>query len=178
MVAVVIARPAQSNLQIVERRKELSMAVKPIPEGYHSVTPYLVMKGAARALDFYKSAFGAQELFRMDGPNGTIGHAEMKIGDSIIMLADESPETGHLGPDMERGTPVGMMVYVEDCDAVFHRAVGAGAKEMRPLEDQFYGDRSGTVKDPFGHVWMISTHKEDLSPEEISRRAQAMKSKS
>ena len=148
------------------------MAVKPIPEGYHSVTPYLVMKGAGRALDFYKSALGAQELFRMEGPNGTIGHAEMKVGDSIIMLADESPEMGFFGPDMEKGTPSGLMVYVEDCDAVFNRAVSAGAKELHPLQDKFYGDRSGTVKDPFGHVWMISTHKEDLSPEEISRRAQ------
>jgi PhnB protein len=147
------------------------MAVRPIPKGYHSVTPYLVMQGAAKALDFYKQAFGAVELFRMPGPDGHIGHAEIKIGDSPVMLADEMPQMGFRGPKAIGGTPVSLMIYVENVDAVFPRAIAAGAKELRPVKDQFYGDRSGTLEDPFGHVWTISTHKEDLTPEEIGRRA-------
>jgi PhnB protein len=150
------------------------MAVKPIPEGYHTVTPYLVIKGAAAALEYYKKAFGARETVRMDGPGGTIGHAEMKIGDSNIMLADESPDMGHRGPKSVGGTPVSIVLYVEDVDAVFKRAVDAGGKSVRPVEDQFYGDRMGTLEDPFGHVWSIGTHIEDVAPDEMDRRMQEM----
>jgi PhnB protein len=149
------------------------MAVKAIPDGYHSVTPYLIVRGAARALDFYKAAFGAEELMRMDAPGGKIGHAEIRIGNSIVMLADEHPEIGAKGPDNYGGSPVHLMIYVEDCDSVHHRSLKAGAKEVRPLKDQFYGDRSSTIADPFGHQWTIATHKEDLSPEEIERRMAA-----
>jgi PhnB protein len=151
------------------------MAVKAIPDGYHSVTPYLIVRGGARALDFYKKAFGAAELFRMDGPGGTIGHAEIKIGNSILMLADEAPEMGARSPDAIGGSAVHLMIYVEDCDRVFKRALEHGARETRPLKDQFYGDRSGNLTDPFGHCWTIATHKEDVSPEELQRRADAMK---
>jgi PhnB protein len=147
------------------------MPVKPVPEGYHTATPYLIINGAAAALRFYKNAFGATELFRMDAPGGKIGHAEIKIGDSPIMLADEHPDMGYRGPQAIGGTPVSIMLYVEDVDAVFNRTVAAGAKVKQPVKDQFYGDRSGTLEDPFGHVWTIATHKEDLTPEEIGRRA-------
>jgi PhnB protein len=146
------------------------MPVKPIPEGYHSVTPYLIIEGATQALEYYKKAFGATELFRMPAPDGKIGHAEIKIGDSIIMLADEYPEMGFKGP--QGGSPVGLMIYVPDVDTQFKKAIDAGGKVMKPLQDQFYGDRSGTLTDPFGHVWTISTHKEDVSPEEMDRRHQ------
>ena len=149
------------------------MAVKPIPEGYHSITPYLVCKGAAAALDFYQKAFGAVELFRMPGPGGKIGHAEMKIGDSPIMLADEHPEMGHQSPQTYGGSPVGIVLYVPNVDEVFKKAVAAGAVVKRPLQDQFYGDRSATVSDPFGHVWTISTHIEDVPPEEMDKRMKA-----
>ena len=148
------------------------MAVKPIPEGYHSVTPYLVMKGAAEAIEYYKKAFGAIELFRMDH-EGKIGHAEIKIGDSHIMLADEHAEMGHVGPQTLGGTPVSLMVYVEDVDKTYPQAIAAGGQELKPLQDQFYGDRSGTLKDPFGHVWTVGTHKEDVSPEEMDKRMAA-----
>jgi PhnB protein len=148
------------------------MAVKPIPEGYHTVTPYLYINGATKALDFYKKAFGAIELFRMPGPGGKIGHAEIKIGDSPIMLADEHPEMGARSPDSIGGTAVGIVLYVEDVDALFKQAVAAGAKVERPVQDQFYGDRSGSVIDPFGHKWHLATHKEDVSPEEMQRRMQ------
>ena len=151
------------------------MAVKPIPEGYHSVTPYLIVKGAAAAIDFYKNAFGATELFRFPMPDGQIGHAEIKIGDSHIMLADEPQdethgEIGYKAPRSLGGTTVGIMLYVPDVDAVAKQAVAAGAKQVRPVVDQFYGDRSGTFLDPFGHVWTIGTHKEDVSSEEMQRR--------
>jgi PhnB protein len=149
------------------------MATKPIPDGYHTVTPYLIISGAASAIEFYKRAFGAIELFRMPDPSGKIGHAEIKIGDSPIMLADEHPEMGFKGPQSLGGTPVSIMLYVEDVDAIVAQAVAAGATVTRPVKDQFYGDRSGTLVDPFGHVWTIATHTEDLSPEEIGRRAQA-----
>ena len=149
------------------------MPVKPIPDGYHSVTPYLIVKGAAAALDFYKSVFGATELMRMDGPNGTIAHAEIRIGDSPLMLGDECPDMGHSGPHTIGGSPVGIMIYCEDAAATFARAVAAGATVKKPLEDQFYGDRSGAVTDPWGHQWTISTHIEDVSPEEMDRRAKA-----
>ena len=143
-----------------------------IPEGYHSVTPYLVVEGAAKAIDFYKRAFGATEVMRMEDPNGRIGHAEIQIGDSHIMLADEYPEMGYRGPQSLGGAAVSLMVYVDDVDSVFKRALGAGAQEAQPLKDQFYGDRSGTLKDPFGHVWTIATHVEDVPPDEMRRRAQ------
>jgi PhnB protein len=149
------------------------MAVKAIPDGYHTVTPYLIIKGAGRALEFYKQAFGAKQRMRMDGPNGTVGHAEIEIDGSAVMLADEFPEMGYRSPQSIGGAGVSLVLYVTDVDARFNQAVAAGAKPLRPVEDQFYGDRSGTLEDPFGHVWTISTHKEDLTPEEIHRRAEA-----
>ena len=143
--------------------------VKPVPDGYHSVTPYLVINGAAGAIDFYKTAFGATELFRM--PHGDkIGHAEIKIGDSPVMLADENPDMGYLGPGAFGGTPVSLMIYVEDVDTLYKKAIESGATELKPLQDQFYGDRSGTLKDPFGHIWTVATHKEDVTPEEMNKR--------
>lgn len=151
------------------------MSAKPIPDGYHTVTPYLIVKGAAEAIEFYKRVFNASELFRVPGPNGALMHAEIKIGDSIIMLADEFPQMDALGPKSIGGSPVGLMLYLPNVDEVFHRAIAAGAKELRPLQNQFYGDRSGTVEDPFGHKWTISTHIEDVSSEEIERRMAAMK---
>ena len=145
--------------------------VSPIPEGYRSATPYLVIRGAARALDFYKRAFGATELFRLEGPGGAVGHAEMKIGDSTIMLGDESPAAGINSPQSLGGSPVSILLYVEDADAVFARAIAAGAKVTRPMKDQFYGDRSGGIEDPFGHLWFIATHMEDVPLDEMKRRA-------
>jgi PhnB protein len=147
--------------------------VKPIPEGYHTATPYLIVTGAAKAIEFYKSAFGADEIMRMPQPDGRIGHAEIKIGDSTIMLADEFPEMGARSPQSLGGSPVSILLYVEDVDTVFAQAVAAGAKVQRPLADQFYGDRTGGVTDPFGHVWYIATHKEDVSEEEMKKRAAA-----
>lgn len=146
---------------------------KPIPEGYHSVTPYLIVKGAARALEFYKKAFNATELYRMEGPGGTIGHAEFQIGDSRMMIADEFPEMGARSPETIGGSPIGLCIYTEDVDALFKQALAAGGKEERPVKDQFYGDRSGTLRDPFGHQWTLATHTEDVSPEEMKRRAEA-----
>lgn len=145
--------------------------VKPIPAGYHSVTPYLVVNGAAQAIEFYKQAFGATELLRMEGPGGSIGHAEVKIGDSPVMLADEHPQMGLRGPRTLGGPGVSLMIYVDNVDEVFPRAIAAGAKEVRPIQNQFYGDRSGTLEDPFGHVWNIATHVEDVSEEEVFRRS-------
>jgi PhnB protein len=145
-------------------------AVKPIPEGYHSLTPYLICDGAAKAIEFYKKAFGAKETLRMPSPGGKIGHAEIKIGDSMLMLADEHPEMDARGPRTIGGSPASLVLYVKDVDAVYARAVAAGAKEKRPVADQFYGDRAGTVEDPFGHTWHIHTHTEDLTSEEIARR--------
>jgi len=149
------------------------MSVKPIPEGYHSVTPYLIIKGAADAIEFYKKAFGAVELFRFPSPDGKIGHAEIKIGDSPIMLADEYPDMGYKGPQSLGGSPVSIMIYVEDVDTIFKQAVAAGATIKEALQDKFYGDRLGTVTDPFGHTWHVSTHKEDVPLEEMERRAKA-----
>jgi PhnB protein len=151
----------------------MATAVKPIPDGYHTVTPYLIIKGAADALEFYKKAFGATELFRMAQPDGKIGHAEIKIGDSPIMLADEFPEMGYRSPQSLGGSPVSILLYVEDVDGLFNQAVGAGAKIDKPLEDKFYGDRGGSLVDPFGHIWHIATHKEDVSPEEMEKRMAA-----
>jgi PhnB protein len=147
------------------------MSVKSIPEGYHSVTPYLIISGASDAIEFYKKAFGATELFRFPAPGGKIGHAEIKIGDSPIMLADEYPDMGYKGPQSLGGSPITLMIYVEDVDNVFNRAVNAGATVKEAVQDKFYGDRTGTLTDPFGHVWHISTHKEDVSMEELERRA-------
>ncbi len=149
------------------------MAVKPIPEGYHSVTPYLIIDGAAKAIEFYKKAFGASELFRFPAPGGRIGHAEIRIGDSPIMLADQHPEIGYKGPQALGGSPVSIMLYVDDVDTVFNRAVASGARVRDAVQDKFYGDRSGTLIDPFGHTWHIATHKEDVSMEEMERRAKA-----
>jgi len=148
------------------------MATKSIPDGYHSVTPYLITTGAANAIDFYKRAFGATEVMRMPSPDGTIGHAELKIGDSMIMLADEHPQMGYRSPQSLGGTGVSLMIYLDQVDEVFKRAVAAGAKELQPVKDQFYGDRSGTLQDPFGHVWTIATHVEDVPPEEMRIRAE------
>lgn len=150
----------------------MASTVKPIPDGYHSVTPYLSIKGAAEAIDYYKKAFGATELFRMDH-EGKVGHAEIKIGDSPIMLSDEYPEMGFVSPKTLGGTPVGIMIYVEDVDTTFKQAIAAGGVEKKPLQDQFYGDRSGTLTDPFGHVWTVATHKEDVTPEEMDKRMAA-----
>ncbi len=147
--------------------------VKSIPDGYHSVTPYLIIKGAADAIEFYKKAFGATQLLRMPQPDGKIGHAEIKIGDSPVMLADESPELGHVSPKALGGSPVSLMIYVDDVDAVFNRAVAEGAETKQPLENKFYGDRAGSLKDPFGHTWHIATHVEDVSEEEMQKRAAA-----
>jgi PhnB protein len=148
------------------------MAVKAIPEGYHSVTPYLIIKGAADAIDFYKRVLGAKESMRMPAPDGRIGHAELTIGDSHVMLADEYPEMGHRSPQTLGGAGVSLMVYLERVDEVFKQALAAGAKEVQPVKDQFYGDRSGTFQDPFGHVWTLSTHVEDVPPEEMQRRVE------
>lgn len=145
---------------------------KPVPAGYHSVTPYLIVRGAADAIDFYKRAFGATEAMRMQGPNGKIGHAEIRIGDSAIMLADEYPDMGYRSPQSLGGAGVSLMIYVEKVDETFNRALAAGAKELRAIVDQFYGDRSGTLQDPFGHVWTVSTHVEDVPPEEMRRRSE------
>jgi PhnB protein len=146
---------------------------KPIPEGYHTITPYLSIKGAADAIDFYKRAFGATEVMRFAQPDGRIGHAEVRIGDSRVMLADEFPEMDFRSPHAVGGSPVHLHLYVENSDAVVNQAVAAGAKVIRPVQDQFYGDRSGSVADPYGHVWHVSTHKEDLSMEELQKRAAA-----
>jgi PhnB protein len=152
----------------------MARAAKPIPDGYHTVTPYLIVNGAASAIEFYKKAFGATELFRMPGPDGKIGHAEIKIGNSPIMLADEHPEMGFRGPKALGGSPVGILLYVEDVDKMAGQAVAAGAKVEKPVQDQFYGDRSGTFADPFGHRWTIATHKEDVSSEEMQKRMAAL----
>ena len=149
------------------------MPVKPIPDGYHTVTPYLIVKGAASAIEFYKKAFGAKELFRMNGPDGKVGHAEIQVGDSPIMLGDEAPQMGHRSPQSLGGAGVSIVLYVPDVDKLGGLAVAAGAKVLRPIQDQFYGDRSGTFEDPFGHVWTIATHVEDVPPEEMQKRAEA-----
>jgi PhnB protein len=148
-------------------------ATSPIPAGYHSVTPYLCIKGAAKAIEFYTKAFGATELLRMGQPDGRVGHAEIQIGDSRIMLADEFPERGFLGPRGGERSPVMLHIYIADVDAVFARALAAGAKAVRPIADQFYGDRGGMLEDPFGHSWYIATHVEDVSEDEMERRMKA-----
>ena len=149
------------------------MSVSPIPEGYHSVTPYLIVQDGAAAIDFYVQAFGAVELFRLPGPDGKLGHAEIKIGDSHVMLADECPQMGAQSPATLGGAGVSLMLYVEDVDSQFATALAAGATEVRAVQNQFYGDRSGTLKDPFGHTWTLGTHVEDVEPEELERRMAA-----
>lgn len=149
----------------------MAAGVKPIPEGYHSLTPYLILNRASDAIAFYKAALGVSEVFRMDDPSGRIHHAEISIGDSRIMLADEHPELQAHSPKTFGGSPVSLHVYVEDADAAVERAVKQGAKLVRPVADQFYGDRTGGIEDPFGYRWFIATHKEDLTVDEIHRRA-------
>ena len=149
----------------------MTTSVKPVPEDYHNVTPYLIVDGASGAIEFYKQVFGASELMRMAAPGGKVGHAEILIGDSRIMLADEFPEMGARGPKAFGGSPVHLYLYVEDVDGVARQAVAAGAKEIRPVKDQFYGDRSGAFEDPYGHLWHISTRKEDIPADELKRRA-------
>jgi len=153
------------------------MAVKPIPAGYHSVTPYLIVKGATRAIDFYKQAFGATEIMRFPGPNNTVMHAEIKIGDSVIMLADEQATPGggeYRSPQSVGGSPVSLMIYVPEVDKTFKQAVSLGAQSKRDVQNQFYGDRSGNLIDPFGHIWTIATHVEEVSAEEMKKRMAAL----
>lgn len=150
------------------------MTVKAQPDGYHSITPYLITHDAAAAIDFYKKAFGATEQMRLSGPGGKVMHAEIKIGDSPIMLADEFPEMGIRSAKSFGGSPVSILLYTADVDAMFAQAIAAGATEKKPLADQFYGDRSGAVDDPFGHSWTIATHIEDVSPTEMDQRFQQM----
>ena len=149
----------------------MSPSVKPIPDGYPRVSAYLIIDGASDAIDFYTDVFGASERMRMGDPSGKVGHAELAVGDSVIMLADEYPEMDAVGPKTVGGTPVSMSVYVENVDATFDRAVKAGAKALRPVEDQFYGDRSGQFLDPFGHKWSVASHIEDVPPDEMAKRA-------
>jgi len=149
-------------------------SVDPIPENRRSATPYLTVRNAAAAIDYYKRAFGAQELYRLDDLSGRIGHAEIMVGEATIMLSDEFPEADVLSPETIGGSPVVLHLYVEDVDATVNRAVQAGASVLRPVADQFYGDRGGKLKDPFGHLWWIATHKEDVSPEEMKKRADAL----
>jgi PhnB protein len=152
--------------------------VKPVPDGYPRVTPYLCVDGAAKAIEFYTKVFGATERMRMPAPDQKLGHAELEIGDSVVMLADEFPEMGIRSPKSIGGTPVTISVYVEDVDRAFDAAIEGGAKSLRPVEDQFYGDRVGQFEDPFGHRWSVATHVEDVSPEEMAARADAMESDS
>jgi uncharacterized glyoxalase superfamily protein PhnB len=151
----------------------MARAIKPIPEGYHTITPHLVVRGGAAAIEFYKRAFGATEGGRMPGPDGLIMHAELRIGDSPLFLMDESPATGSKSPLALGGSPFVIHLYVEDVDAAFERATKAGAKVVLPLADQFWGDRYGMVIDPFGHHWSLATHKEDLTPQEMTQRMAA-----
>jgi PhnB protein len=155
----------------------MAARAKAVPDGYHSVTPYLSIKGASKAIAFYKKAFGAEEIYRLDMPDGRVGHAEIQIGDCRVMLADEMPEMPDAvarSPQTLKGTTTGFHIYVADVDAQFKRAVDAGGAVKRPVQDQFYGDRSGTIEDPFGHVWTVATHVEDVSPEEIKKRMASM----
>lgn len=148
----------------------MSNSVKPVPDGYHTATPYLTLKDASEAIDFYKRAFGAVEVFRMNGPDGKIGHAEIRIGNSRLMLGDESPCSEAKAPESLNGTTAGIFLYVEDVDASFKRALDAGARQTGPLQNMFWGDRFGRLTDPFGHKWMLASHVEDVSPAEIEER--------
>jgi len=162
--------PAFAGFYILDGIKEVTVAVKPVPDGYHSVTPYLIIDGAAKAIEFYKNVFGATEILRLPGPDGKLGHAEIRIGDSVLMMADEMKDMGYRSTKALGGNPVGIMLYVEDVGRTFEKAVASGATVEKPVQDQFYGDRSGTVLDPFGYKWTIATHVEDVSPEEMKRR--------
>ncbi len=148
--------------------------VKPIPDGYNTVTPYLIVDGAAAAIEFYKKIFGAKEVMRMPAPGGRIGHAEVKIGDSHVMLADENPDMNARSPKSVGGSPISLLLYVDDVDKTVDRAIAAGAKLKRPVADQFYGDRTGGIEDPFGHQWYVATHIEDVSPEEMQKRSKEL----
>ena len=147
--------------------------VRPIPKGYNSITPYLVVDGADKAIAYYKKVFGAKEIFRMPAPGGKIGHAEIRIGDSVVMLADEWPQMGFKGPKAYGGAAVSILLYVEKCDAVYKKALANGGTEIKPMQDQFYGDRSGTFIDPFGHMWTVATHVKDVSPKDMKKAAAA-----
>lgn len=151
----------------------MKKSAQPIPNGFHSLTPHLVVKGASKAIDFYKKAFGAEELFRLPGPDGKLMHADLKIGDSHVFLTDEMPEMDSRGPQSIGATPVTIHLYVKDVDAAFDKAVAAGATVRMPLQDMFWGDRYGLLTDPFGHSWSLATHKQDLSPAEIAKAAEA-----
>jgi uncharacterized glyoxalase superfamily protein PhnB len=151
----------------------MTQKAKAIPDGFHTVTPYLAVRDAAKAIDYYKRAFGAVERFRMPTPDGKIAHAEIQIGDSILMLSDEAPEMGAVSPQALKGTAVNIFLYVPDVDAVFQKAVSAGATALMPVADMFWGDRYGKLRDPFGHEWSVATHKEDLTPEQMGERAKA-----
>ena len=165
-------KPAAKKKTVARKIKP----VKPIPAGYHAITPYLSLRDAANAIDFYKKAFGGKVTVKMEMPGGKIGHAEMKIGDSMVMLADESPEMDFFGPLTRGGTTVLLHLYVKDVDATVAKAIANGAKVIRPVKDQFYGDRAGGLEDPFGHRWYVATHKEDLTPAQIKKRmAEEMK---
>jgi PhnB protein len=169
------ARP-NFNLQtkIPSEGEEIMSKVPYIPKGYNTVTPYLIIKGAAKAIDYYKNVFGATVVVRMDGPDGRVGHAELKIGDSIIMLADENPQMGAISATTIGNSPVSLYVYLPDVDRVVEKAQAEGAKIVKPVQDQFYGDRSGFIQDPFGHFWGIATHVEEVSPQEMKERMKKM----
>jgi PhnB protein len=157
----------------LKNEKIMTHQIKPVPEGYHTITPHLVVKGASQAIEFYKKAFGAEELTRLPGPDGkSIMHAALKIGDSILFLVDAFPEMGCQGPEIGGQSPVTIHLFVEDVDSTFNAALAAGAEQTMPVADMFWGDRYGRLVDPFGHHWSLATHKEDLTPEEISKRAQ------
>ncbi len=149
----------------------MTQKVKPMPEGYHSVTPYLAVRDAARAIEFYQQAFGAKEIFRMNSPDGKVGHAELRIGDSVVMLSDENPQAGCVSPSSLKGTTVTLFLYVENVDSIFQQAINAGATVVMPVANMFWGDRHGQVSDPFGHRWSLATHQEDVSPEQLAERA-------
>jgi PhnB protein len=170
-------RKAKRKAKVSRKAPAKKARVQPIPAGYREVTPYLSIRGASEAIEFYKKAFGAKELMRMPGPEGKLGHAEIGIGGSRVMLSDEYPPMDFLGPQSRGGTTVHLHVYMKDVDAVVERAVAAGAKLVQPVENKFYGDRTGSVQDPFGHVWHIATHVEDVPPKEMSRRAAQMAAK-
>jgi PhnB protein len=159
----------------LSERPDVAQHVNPTPKGYHTITPYLMVKGAVEAIRFYTRVFHASEIMRIPGPEGKVMHAEIKIGDSTVMLADEMPNCEFKSPQSMGGSPVALLAYVDDVDACSARALAAGAKQIKPVENQFYGDRSGTLADPFGHIWTISTHVEDVSPEELQRRMAEMK---
>jgi PhnB protein len=167
-------RKAKAKKVAKKVSKKLVKKVQPIPKGYSSITPYLAIRGAAEAIEFYKKAFGAMELMRMPGPAGKLGHVEIKVGDSKVMLADESEKMNFLGPQARGGTPVHIHVYVKDVDATVAKAVELGAKMMRQVQDMFYGDRTGAIEDPFGHFWHIATHVRDVSMAEMKRAAAEM----